>query len=108
ETCAALKRLWTEERVTFEGKHVVVRDALCEPKPVRRPPILIGGGGERVLMGIAARHADSWHNLAAFQGDLGAQGEALHRRCREIGRDPDSLEVSQQRREVIAGPVDGG
>src|SRR5258705_265772 len=37
ETCAALKRLWTEERVTFEGKHVVVRDAMCEPKPVRRP-----------------------------------------------------------------------
>jgi len=28
ETCAALKRLWTEERVTFEGKHVVVRDAM--------------------------------------------------------------------------------
>src|SRR5947208_3609657 len=107
ETCAALKRLWTEERVTFEGKHVVVRDAMCEPKPVRRPPILIGGGGERVLMGIAARHADIWNNLAAFQGDLGAKVEALHRRCREIGRDPDSLEVSQQCLVVIAETEDG-
>src|SRR6266481_1946135 len=46
ETCTVLKRLWTEERVTFEGKYVVVRDAICEPKPVRRPPILIGGCGE--------------------------------------------------------------
>jgi len=74
---------------------------------VRRPPILIGGGGERVLMGIAARHADIWNNLAAFQGDLGAKVEALHRRCREIGRDPDSLEVSQQCLVVIADTEDG-
>src|SRR4029077_4573195 len=48
QTCQVLKRLWTEERVTFGGKHVTVRDAMCEPKPVRRPPILVGGGGERV------------------------------------------------------------
>src|SRR6266699_3636891 len=63
--------------------------------------------GERVLMGIAARHADIWNNLAAFQGDLGAKVEALHRRCREIGRDPDSLEVSQQCLVVIAETEDG-
>ena len=107
ETCTALKRLWTEERVTFEGKYVVVRDAMCEPKPVRRPPILIGGGGERVLMGIAARHADIWNNLAVFQGDLGAKVEALRRRCGEVGRDFASLEVSQQCLVVIAETEDG-
>ncbi len=91
ETCTALKRLWTEERVTFEGKHVVV----------------IGGGGERVLMGIAARHADIWNNLAVFQGDLGAKVEALRRRCGEVGRDFASLEVSQQCLVVIAETEDG-
>src|SRR6266481_429135 len=107
ETCTVLERLWTEERVTFEGKHVVVHDALCEPKPVRRPPILIGGGGERVLMGIAARHADIWNNLAVFQGDLGAKVEALRRRCGEVGRDFASLEVSQQCLVVIAETEDG-
>src|SRR5437867_3706434 len=96
ETAIVLKRLWTEERVTFEGRHVTVRDAMCEPKPVRRPAILIGGGGERVLMGIAARHADIWNNLAAFQPELGSKVEALRRRCAEVGRDFDTLEVSQQ------------
>ena len=97
-----LRSLWTEERTTFEGKHCVVRDAICEPKPVRRPSILIGGGGERRLMGIVARHADIWNNLAAFQPELGAKVEALKRRCADVGRDFASIEVSQQCLVVIA------
>jgi len=60
-----------------------------------------------VLMGIAARHADIWNNLAAFQGDLAAKVEALRRRCGEVGRDFDSLEVSQQCLVVIAETDDG-
>ncbi len=102
ETAQILKALWTEERASFEGRHFRVRDAICEPKPLRRPPILIGGGGERVLMGIVARHADIWNNLAIFQPQLGAKIEALKRRCDEEGRDFDTLEVSQQCVVVIA------
>ena len=107
ETIEVMKRLWSEERVTFEGTHVTVRDAMCEPKPVRRPPILVGGGGERVLLRIAARHADIWNNLAAFQSDLGRKVEALRRRCAEVGRDFDAIEVSQQCLVVIAETDDG-
>lgn len=102
ETAEILKRLWSQERTTFEGRHFRVTDCACEPKPVRRPPILIGGGGERVLMGIAARHADIWNNMAVSQGQLGAKVEALRRRCDELGRDVDEIEVSQQCLVVIA------
>ena len=96
EGAIVLKRLFTEERVSFEGRHFRVADAYCEPKPVRRPPILIGGGGEKVLMGIVARHADIWNNLAVHQGQLGAKVEALRRRCDEQGRDFAQIAVSQQ------------
>jgi F420-dependent oxidoreductase-like protein len=106
ETCELLKRMWTEERVSLEGRHVTVRDVMCEPKPARRPPLLVGGGGERVLLGIAARHADIWNNLAAFQPELGHKVEVLRRRCREVGRDIDSIEVSQQCLVVIAETED--
>jgi F420-dependent oxidoreductase-like protein len=102
ETARILELLWSEERATFAGKHFSVRDAICEPKPVRRPPILIGGGGERVLMGIAARHADIWNNMAVFQAQLGPKVEALRRRCDELGRDFDTIEISQQCVVVIA------
>jgi F420-dependent oxidoreductase-like protein len=102
ESVEIMKRLWTEEKATFEGRHFSVKEALCEPKPVRRPPILIGGGGERVLMGIAARHADIWNNLAVFQPQLAAKIEALRKRCDELDRDFDAIEVSQQCVVVIA------
>jgi alkanesulfonate monooxygenase SsuD/methylene tetrahydromethanopterin reductase-like flavin-dependent oxidoreductase (luciferase family) len=96
------KRLWTEERASFEGRYFRVKDAVCEPKPVRRPEILIGGGGEQILMGIAARHADTWNNMAVFQAQLAQKVEALRRRCDELGRDPATLEISQQCTVVIA------
>jgi F420-dependent oxidoreductase-like protein len=97
-----LKGLWGEERFSFEGRHFSVKDALCEPKPVRRPPILIGGGGEKVLMGIVARHADLWNNMAVTQHLLPQKIEALRRRCDEEGRDFDTLQISQQCVVVIA------
>jgi len=102
ETAELLKRMWTEEQVTYEGRFARARDVRCDPKPVRRPPILIGGGGEKVLMGIVARHADIWNNLAIFQPQLGRKVEALRRRCDALGRDFATLEVSQQCTVVIA------
>ncbi|MDH3210932.1 MAG: TIGR03560 family F420-dependent LLM class oxidoreductase [Myxococcales bacterium] len=102
EAAEILKRMWTQDKVTFHGQHFSVEDVLCEPKPLRRPPILIGGGGERVLMGIVARSADIWNNLAVFQHQLGEKVEALRRRCDDFGRDFESIEVSQQCIVVIA------
>jgi len=96
ETAEILKRMWSEERPSFAGSHASIQEVLCEPKPVRRPPILIGGGGERVLMGIAARHADIWNNMAVSQAQLAAKVEALRRSCDREQRDFNSIEISQQ------------
>ncbi|HWW53351.1 MAG TPA: TIGR03621 family F420-dependent LLM class oxidoreductase [Acidimicrobiales bacterium] len=59
EALAILKALWGEGRATFAGRHYTVTDAECLPLPLTRPhpPILIGGGGKRVLS-MAARQAD--------------------------------------------------
>ncbi len=102
EAVTIMKGMWTHEKFSFDGKHFSVHEVVCEPRPATPPPVLIGGGGERVLMGIAARHADVWNNMAVFQQDLPRKIEALRRRCDEVGRDFDEIAVSQQCVVVIA------
>lgn len=103
EAATLMKQLWTEAAPSFQGHHFHTDSVFCEPKPVRQPhpPILIGGGGEKVLLHIAARHADIWNNLAVHQGELGAKIEKLRAHCAAIGRDPSTITISQQCMVVI-------
>ena len=97
ETVALLKRMWgDEEAVTFQGKYVTATDVVCQPKPPRKVPILIGGAGEKVTLKIAAAEADIWNNLAGHQAALGAKLDVLRRHCDAVGRDPDAIVASQQ------------
>jgi alkanesulfonate monooxygenase SsuD/methylene tetrahydromethanopterin reductase-like flavin-dependent oxidoreductase (luciferase family) len=96
ETVELLKRMWTEPSVTYDGKYVKATNLVCEPKPVRVPPLLIGGSGEKVTMKIAAQHADIWNHQAARQSELPRKIEVLKERCAEVGRDPSSITISQQ------------
>ena len=97
ETCIILRAMWSEERATFIGRQFAVRDAVCSPKPVqRRVPVMIGGGGERVLLRHVARHADIWNNLGAYHADVARKREVLVQHCRAVGRDPAEIVVSQQ------------
>ncbi len=96
ETATILKLLWSEAQPSFAGKHYRLDATHCEPKPARRPPILVGGGGEKVLLRLAARHADVWNNLAVHQNDLGRKVAKLHEHCATVGRDPAAIRVSQQ------------
>ena len=96
ETVQLLKQMWTEPEVTFEGKYVTARNLVCEPKPPRQVPILIGGGGETVTLKIVAKEADIWNNGAGQQGNLARKIEKLHEHCRNLGRDPEDITISQQ------------
>ncbi len=96
EACAVVKSLLTQERTTFEGEHYQLTDAPLEPKSADGPvPLLIGGGGEKVTLRIAAQHADEW-NVWGTPDVLAHKGAVLDRHCADVGRDPDTIERSAQ------------
>ena len=95
EHCAVVTGLLRQKTTTVEGRHYVVRDAICEPKPVQeRLPLLIGGKGDRML-GLVARHADEW-NMWSLPETQAERAAALARRCEAIGRDPAEIRHSTQ------------
>jgi alkanesulfonate monooxygenase SsuD/methylene tetrahydromethanopterin reductase-like flavin-dependent oxidoreductase (luciferase family) len=86
ETLEVIRRLWTEETVTFDGAHLHFDGAFCDPKPVQDlPPVLVGGGGEKVNLRIAARRADLT-NWQVGLGDFERKSGLLAGYCEEVGR----------------------
>ncbi len=96
EGITVIKKLWTEEHASFNGRHYRLTNALCEPKPVQHPhpPITIGGGGERMLLRAVARHADIWNYFPAPLPEFEHKTRVLDDHCRAIGRDPQTLQRS--------------
>ena len=63
EAVEMIKRLWSEESVTFEGKYYSLKNAISLPKPIQkpRPRIWIGGSSRRILR-MAAENADGFNS----------------------------------------------
>lgn len=96
EACQILLSLLREPRTTFAGEHFRITDAPNQPGPVQpRLPVLIGGGGEKRTMRIAARHADEW-NVWSTPDVLAHKVGVLQRHCDDLGRDPGEIGVSTQ------------
>jgi alkanesulfonate monooxygenase SsuD/methylene tetrahydromethanopterin reductase-like flavin-dependent oxidoreductase (luciferase family) len=80
-----------QPRTTFDGAFYHLTDAPCDPKPVQVPlPTLIGGGGERRTLRIAARLADEWH-VWGTAAEFNRKSDIRHRHCEDIGRDPSTI-----------------
>jgi F420-dependent oxidoreductase-like protein len=91
ETLQAIRSLWTEETTTFDGDHVHLNGAYCDPKPLQNlPAVWVGGGGEQKTLRIAARHADATNWQVGLDSFV-HKSELLERYCGEIGRSFESI-----------------
>jgi F420-dependent oxidoreductase-like protein len=89
------------ERPTLSGERYSVRDAMNEPPPVSRIPVMIGGGGERKTLRMVAQYADE-SNIICPPADVARKLEALAGHCETLGRDRSEITVSWQRTACIA------
>jgi probable F420-dependent oxidoreductase len=93
EQVELMRKLWTEELVTYKGQWHTITDAGLNPLPVQRPiPIWFGGTDERALRRLA-RLGDGWFPLLPPDDGCRAAIEKLKSYAREAGRDPSAIGI---------------
>jgi F420-dependent oxidoreductase-like protein len=93
ETLQICLQMWSDNDGPFDGRHYQLAETLCVPPPVSRPhpPILVGGGGERKTLLLAARYADACNVFATSPADVAHKLEVLRAHCDAEGRDYDRI-----------------
>lgn len=87
EAVQIVDRMLTRRPASFRGTHYTLEGAYNDPMPVQqpRPPIMIGGSGERVTLKLVARYAD-YCNVFGDPATVARRYEALRGHCAEVGR----------------------
>jgi F420-dependent oxidoreductase-like protein len=94
EAVQIVRGLTSGERFSFSGDHYTVTDS-PSVNPGRKMDLLIGGGGEKKTMRIAAQYADEW-NVWSTPSIMRQKIEVLKQHCERLGRDFGSIKVSTQ------------
>jgi F420-dependent oxidoreductase-like protein len=98
EACELIKLLFTQHTTDYDGQYYQLKEARCEPKPIQRPwpPFVLGGGGEKVTLRIAAEHADVWNYGGGPVEEFARKVGILREHCAAVGRDPAEITLSVQ------------
>ncbi|MFE9914019.1 LLM class F420-dependent oxidoreductase [Micromonospora sp. NPDC005553] len=95
ETLRICLQMWSADDGPFNGQHYQLAETINSPQPLSRPrpPIMIGGGGEKKTLLLVARYADAC-NLFGRGGidDIARKLDVLRGHCAAEGRDYDSIE----------------
>jgi probable F420-dependent oxidoreductase len=108
EKVQAIKALWTTEHTAFDGEFVSFSDSFSLPQPVQRPhpPILIGAAPTPGTFTDVVELADGYLPVRVSVGDRLAEHVAnLRRRAEDVGRDPDSLQLTLSHPETSFGRI---
>jgi F420-dependent oxidoreductase-like protein len=100
EAIQICEQMWSDDEGAYEGRHYRLAETICRPRPIQtpRPPILIGGGGEKKTLRLVAKYADACNLFDAGFDELKRKLTILDGHCETIGRDPASIH-----RTAIAG-----
>jgi F420-dependent oxidoreductase-like protein len=94
----------------YDGRYYHLAETLCSPLPLSRPrpPILIGGSGERKTLRLVARYADACNLFATSPAEVTHKLDVLRRHCDDVGRDEAAIRKTALYRgaALLAGDVD--
>jgi F420-dependent oxidoreductase-like protein len=93
ETLQICRQMWDQDNDgAYEGKHYQLAETLCHPAPISKPPILIGGGGEKKTLRLVAKYADACNVFGNGADEVAHKLDVLRRHCDDVGRDYDSIQ----------------
>ena len=101
-----MQALWASGAVQLPGPNTTASTApTALPIPeAGRPPILIGGGGEKRTIPMAAKYASEWNCVSLTPEAYGHKRDVMARACEAIGRDPDEIEHSMMMFHAVGPP----
>ncbi len=102
ETLQICRQMWSADDGPYTGRHYQLAETICEPQPLRHPPVLIGGSGEKKTLRLVAQYADVWNSTAALE-ELPHKIDVLRRHCDDVGRDFTEIRLTAG---VFADPFD--
>jgi F420-dependent oxidoreductase-like protein len=88
--------LFSDGRVSYEGKHFSLNDAVLLPRPAKpgHPPILIGGNGPTKTLPLAAKYAEEWNGVFIDPATYRERSALLDDLLRQNGREPGDVKRS--------------
>ncbi|MFK8024738.1 MAG: LLM class F420-dependent oxidoreductase [Ilumatobacter sp.] len=90
------------EKVSLDGKHYQVVDAVNSPPPLSKVPIMIGGSGEKKTLRMVAQYADESNLVRATPDVIPQKLAALDEHCERLGRDRSEIDVTALQMIVVA------
>ena len=91
EAVAVMRRLWEDQVAAYDGRYTRLSPSWAWPKPVGRPPVLVGGAASPRVVAEVGEYGDGW--IAVGGSGLAPAVAALRTELARRGRDPGSLEV---------------
>jgi len=93
ETLLICRQMWSDDDGPYAGRHYQLAETICRPRPVQqpRPPILVGGSGEKKTLRLVAQYADACNLFATGRAEVRHKIEVLERHCADVGRDPAEI-----------------
>ena len=93
ETLQICLQMWSDDDGPYTGKHYQLAETICSPQPIAqpRPPILIGGDGEKKTLGLVARYADACNLNASTPERIAGKLDVLRNHCDREDRDYDTI-----------------
>jgi alkanesulfonate monooxygenase SsuD/methylene tetrahydromethanopterin reductase-like flavin-dependent oxidoreductase (luciferase family) len=119
ENLMIAKHIWSDTDSPFEGKYYKLEEPLCRPMPISKPhpPILVGAGGEKTTLKLAAQYGDAWnwhlgahpkapgHSEQSYNNyktrfeRIGRLISVLKEHCKSVNRDFEEIEIT------LLGPI---